>query len=91
MKKTPIPEELQDYLQALPGASQNNARSIVRSAFKRILEQGPAKAAFMLNQKYGFDFDYKGKVDSDWGNERSTEPLMYDGEPITDEELAKYL
>ena len=64
-----FPKELQEYISRLPPAWQNNARDIVRSDFERILKLDQNKAARILNGKYGFDFDYKGALQSDWGND----------------------
>ena len=62
--------ELREYVMSLPPASQNNAKDIVREDFKRILKLDQNTAARILNSKYGFDFDYKGYLMSDWGCER---------------------
>lgn len=63
-----LPIELEDFLKNLPPSWQNNSRQIVRDDFKRIMKLNQNKAARILNDKYGFDFDYKGALASDWGN-----------------------
>lgn len=52
-----LPEELQQYIQTLPPSTQNNARSIVRQNFERILKLNPMTAEQILANKYGIFLD----------------------------------
>lgn len=62
------PKELQEFYDALPPASQNNSRSIVRSDFNWALSKNPITAAQILNGKYGFGLD-PDRTANDYGGE----------------------
>lgn len=53
----PLPKECAEYIDALPPAWQNNARSIVRQNMQRILRLNPITASNLMMGKYGIYLD----------------------------------
>jgi hypothetical protein len=52
-----LPPQLEEYIQDLDPASQNNSKSITRQNFERILKQPPQIAQMIIRKNYGIDLD----------------------------------